>query len=153
MQIGRIVILAAVSGLALSSCTKHVAETKAQAPDSASFFVEPQWVEAAVNSRGEKIFVEKNSIFPYKDMKMAEIAFQDGAKYNEFTWAFSCEHRLFSNLGEDGSVSDPAPVPSYTVHADLFNYICFGRGTPRVPKPEITADLPMNPSQPANGQS
>ena len=115
--------------------------------------VEPDWVIVSKNSSNQLLYVNANSIYPYKDgsFTMAEVAFDannDKTKQIGHVFAFNCKSRLFSVIDKDGAISEPAPVVTWNVHTDIFNFVCF-----RVLRPDHAQDrhlkmLDVQPPQP-----
>jgi hypothetical protein len=109
----------------LGSCQQPASQTAANPDMPSARLVEPNWVQVTANGENRKIYVNAMSIYPYKSMRMAEIAVEVSPKYTAFSMAFDCNSRLQSNLGADGSATSPAPVQSWLVYAPIYNFVCF----------------------------
>lgn len=116
-----------LAAMALTSCNKPVPKPAASV-DASGAIPLPEWVQVSENTDGKAVFVNKSSIFPYKQMKRAELAyFDDKDKYKGVVMAVDCSTRMQSMLGLDGSVTPEAPVVTWTVYTHVYNFICFDK--------------------------
>ncbi|MDR7257785.1 hypothetical protein J2X47_001965 [Sphingomonas sp. BE270] len=141
----RLVLTLAIAAIALTSCAPNSGakpQSKTSSKPSAEF-TSVKWTQVARAEPKYKIYVNGESIFPYKGMKMAEVAVFDGSEYTAYSLAYECDNRLFVRLGEDGSVTPAAPVQSFLLGVYVYNYVCFGTRQTDVMNEPTLAGIPV----------